>query len=277
MRSFALLMSLGFLFRANAQEPVIRVLAEGFAFPEGPAVNAAGELWICDAEAQTLWKIDAVNGGKTEWLHLNGGANGATFDSAGNLLVASNIGRTIASIAPDKTVRSLLSGETGLNSPNDVTVSPEGIIYFTDPTWKEGWRQIPQGVYALAPDGKLGNLGSFLQPNGIKWHRGLVYFAEGATGKIYVFDPGKPEKPRVFVALQDFGALDGIDFDPQGLLYVSMFGTGALAVVSPEGKEIRRLKLPGKNPTNIEFSPSGEILYVTEAEKKQVLEIKNFR
>ena len=270
-------MSLGFLFHAKAREPAIRVLADGFEFPEGPAVNAQGELWVCDVPTQKLWKIDTLHGEKSEWLQLKGGANGATFDSAGNLLVANNIGRTIDSIAPDKTVRSLLRNPAALNSPNDVTVSPEGTIYFTDPTWKEGWRQIPQGVYALAPDGKLANLGSFLQPNGIKWHQGLVYFAEGATGKIYVLDPRKPEKPRLFAALKDFGALDGIDFDDQGLLYVTLFGTGALAVVSPDGKEMRRLKLPGKNPTNIEFSPSGEILYVTEAEKKQVLEIKNFR
>jgi gluconolactonase len=263
--------------RTKTQEPSVRVLAEGFEFPEGPAINAAGELWVCDVETQTLWKINTVNGTKTEWLRLHSGANGAAFDPAGNLLVAGNIGRTLVSIAPDKNVRSLFSGETVLNSPNDLTVSPEGTVYFTDPTWKEGWRQIPQGVYALTPDGKFANLGFFLQPNGIKWHRALVYFAEGATGKIYVWNPAQPEKPRVFAALKDFGALDGIDFDGDGFLYVSMYGMGALAVINPEGKEIRRLKLPGKNPTNLEFSSSGEILYVTEAEKKQVLEIMNFR
>lgn len=67
---------------------------------------------------------------------------------------------------------------------------------------------------------------------------------------------------------------DGLAFDAEGNLYVAVFGTGTIKVISPAGVMLHRILLPGSNPTNCAFDPAGELgLVVTEAETGQLLSI----
>ena len=67
---------------------------------------------------------------------------------------------------------------------------------------------------------------------------------------------------------------DGVALGEDGLLYVASYGTGCVKAVNVEGEIVRELLLPGRNPTNVAFDPSGRLgLVVTEAEKGMLLSL----
>jgi sugar lactone lactonase YvrE len=47
---------------------------------------------------------------------------------------------------------------------------------------------------------------------------------------------------------------DGMKFDERGNLWVAMYSEAALWCLSPEGKHIDTIPIPGKNPTNLIFA-----------------------
>jgi sugar lactone lactonase YvrE len=52
--------------------------------------------------------------------------------------------------------------------------------------------------------------------------------------------------------------------DVNGNLYIARFGVGQVAIVSPQGKVIKEVKLAGKSPTNVAFGgKDGCTVYVT--------------
>jgi len=53
---------------------------------------------------------------------------------------------------------------------------------------------------------------------------------------------------------------------------VAHWGKGCVAVLDPDGELIGELPTIGMNPTNVAFF--GDVLYVTEAEKGQVIRFK---
>ncbi|MFQ3670252.1 MAG: SMP-30/gluconolactonase/LRE family protein [Verrucomicrobiia bacterium] len=259
--------------------PQIIVLADGFEFPEGPVLLPDGTLLVCDVPTGKVFSVDPAGGGKEVWLELEGEANGACLAPDGRVLIADRKNRRILAVDPSsRTVTPASPAHESLHSPNDVTISPEGVIFFTDPTWKRGWREIPQHVWRVDGPESMRPLRPFLQPNGIKVVGDKLFVAEGATGKIWVsqlIGTGETDF-REFFTFENVPALDGMEASPDGRLFVALFGASAIAVLSPEGQELGRIPLPGKNPTNVVISPDGQSLFVTEAEKKQILRITGF-
>ena len=67
---------------------------------------------------------------------------------------------------------------------------------------------------------------------------------------------------------------DGMAIGPDGNLYVAVFGAGIARVLSAEGEFVRDSQLPGQNPSNCAFDPSGELgRVVTKAEKGELLSV----
>lgn len=281
--ALAVLTSLSTMISARAETrvegPRVEVIADGFDFPEGPAMNARGELFVCDVSASTIYKIDPITKTKIVWLKFDGKPNGAMFAPGGDLLVADSGTKRLLAIAPDKTVRALTTTETVFHSPNDVARDSNGDLYFSDPTWDAGAALQP--VYRVTANG-VSPLGEFKQPNGVAVRNGKLYVAEGATGVIHVLDTQAPDaKFSVFARVepwtgQGYFALDGMDFDRDGNLYVSVYGQSAIVVFNTLGRETSRITLPGPNPTNVEFSRDYKTLYVTEAGNKQLLRVTGF-
>jgi len=70
------------------------------------------------------------------------------------------------------------------------------------------------------------------------------------------------------------GNVDGIALGADGLLYLAVYGTGAITTVDQRGHVAGRHPLPGANPTNCAFDPSGTLgLVVTEAEHGWLLSL----
>ena len=62
----------------------------------------------------------------------------------------------------------------------------------------------------------------------------------------------------------DMGTTNDMRCDSEGNLYVTRYGKGTIAVLSPAGQLQEEIPLQGKNPTNIAFGgPEGRTAFVT--------------
>ncbi|KAK5722329.1 hypothetical protein LTR15_005558 [Elasticomyces elasticus] len=179
---------------------------------------------------------------------------------------------------------SLLLGSYGdypFNSPDDVTVSPDGTIWMTDPVYGfgQGSRPVPllpNQVYLFNPSTNDVRVvaDGFGRPNGVKASPdgGTIYI--GDTGAqvgngtldfqgprtIYAFDRvGKfLSNRRIFAMPQALAsAPDGIKVDIHGNVWAAVFGKGVY-VWDAEGTLLGTVALPG-TVGNLGFGESGEL------------------
>jgi len=92
-------LALGFLaslLAASADSPLlapgakVEKLGDGYAFTEGPAVDAKGNVYFTDQPNDRIVRWDATTGAFSDWLKPSGRANGTYFDAQGNLLTCSD-------------------------------------------------------------------------------------------------------------------------------------------------------------------------------------------
>ncbi|MCF1709410.1 SMP-30/gluconolactonase/LRE family protein [Tabrizicola sp. J26] len=222
-------------------------LVTGCRWAEGPVwFGDMGCLLFSDIPNQRIlrWSADETGGGGvTVYRQPSNFANGQTRDRQGRLVTCEHGSRRVTRTETDGKVTVLADSYEGrpLNSPNDVIVSSDGAVWFSDPTYGilsdyEGYRAVPEqpvrGVYRLDPSGKLERvLDDFLQPNGLAFSpdEQVLYVADsgashepGAPRHIRAFEmrDGKPVRGRVFAHI-DNGLPDGIRVDAQGNLWSS--------------------------------------------------------
>jgi gluconolactonase len=107
---------------------------------------------------------------------------------------------------------------------------------------------------------------------------GMLYVSETYTGDILRYrigdgalTGGREWFGNVLDAADRDGTLqgpDGMAFSEDGRLWVAVFGQGHIAVLSTDGSVERRIRLPGRSPTNVAFGAPGEQrIYVVEDER----------
>ena len=117
------------------------ILAEGFSFTEGPAVDRHGNVFFTDQPNDRIYRWDAGTRKVTLFLEGTGRANGMYFDQDGNLIAAADMHGELWKIRPDGSHKVLVDNYQGklLNGPNDVWINPvDGGIYITDPIFPRG-------------------------------------------------------------------------------------------------------------------------------------------
>lgn len=197
-----------------------------------------------------------TTGGKTQ---------GVTIHSDGALFITDIVRRAIFKASPAGELSvfcdSYQDGQL-LRGPNEITFGPNGQIYFTDPG--EAWRG--QRMGALSRINEYGK--AELLADGLEFTNGLdfspdgkmLYVVESTTGRILrarLRDEGMLDEPlHEFVRFGGRVGPDGIRFAANGDLYVTLFGHGEIAVVSPAGEVIDRIRIPGLFPTNCIFHGS---------------------
>ena len=115
-------------------------LAEGFLFTEGPSADAKGNVYFTDQPNDRImvWSID---GKLSTFMQPCGRSNGLSFDKEGNLWACADEKNELWRIDPDKKVKVIPSKYKGklLNGPNDLWITQNGGIYFTDPYYQRPW------------------------------------------------------------------------------------------------------------------------------------------
>lgn len=250
----------------TSQSPVTQI-AEGFVFLEGP-------VWIESLQSFLFSEMDfngpQANGPRSVIHRLtlpaqlevfidNAGSNGLATDGK-DLLATTHDDQGLTRFSlPDKTRSEVLDSYQGkqFNSPNDLTISTRGDIYFSDPDWQLGSRENQTGmtgVYHVSNNGEVTVVDATLsKPNGITLavDEKFLYVGDvsGKIGRYAIQADGSTGQREEFA---EVAGPDGMGMDCAGNLYVTSHGAGKLHVISPQGKRLAVIDV-APQLTNIAF------------------------
>jgi gluconolactonase len=246
----------------TAPEAEVRLLADGFRFTEGPAVDRDGNIYFTDQPDNRILKWSVADEKLSVFMENTGRANGLYFDRQGNIISCSDMDNEIWKIAPDGSHTVLVSDIDGkkLNGPNDLWVRPDNGIYFTDPLyrrdyWTRSPKMQPDGefVYFLTPDHKKVVCvdSETEKPNGIVGSPDgkRLYVSDIQAGKTYVYDiqaDGLLKNKKLFTAMGS----DGMTIDSSGNVFLT--GRG-VTVFNPDGEKIAHIPVDAPWTANVCF------------------------
>ena len=245
---------------------------------EGPAVDRSGNIYaVSFARTPTIGRINPAGDGQV-WLELPNGslANGIRFDRAGAMYIADYTNHNILRVRPKMSQVELFAHDDSLHQPNDIAMAADDTLYASDPDWKNNTGQIwhinRQGVMRKV----AGNMGTTngieVSPNGKR-----LYVNESVQRKVWVFDIAPDHSlsnKRLLIEFPDHG-FDGMRSDAKGNLYITRYGKGVVAIVSPAGKLLREVPVLGARPSNLCFGgPDGRTVYVTEVENERLVSFR---
>ena len=245
-------------------------VASNLKFTEGPVWSREGYLLFSDIPANLILKLAPGSGAPATFRENSGGANGNVFDEKGRLYTCEEHARRVTRTDKKGNVEVLAERFEGkrLNSPNDIVVSRNGHVYFTDPAFgkAQDTRELDfYGVYHLTPKGELKLIakpagrpnGIALSPNGR-----ILYVTNSDERNIRAYDvdhSGDASNERVLVSGME-GVPDGLRTDEKGNLYVA---AKDVIVYSPEGKQTATVPIP-EGASNCAFGDTDmQTLYVT--------------
>lgn len=261
-------------------EGSLETVGTGYTFTEGPAWDGA-RLIFSDIPGDTVYAYTpgaSENGGVPQVLYTPSmNANGHSFDGKGRLLNAEHGSGALTRWTPESGRQVVVEAYEGkhLNSPNDVVVRSDGMLFFTDPPYGLGQRAAElgfSGVFALdEASGRMVLIDDTLdRPNGAAFSpdEKTLYVTDSATQKVWAYTiaaDGSGSRKRQVIDVTDEskpGRVDGVRVDRDGLVYVTC--PGGICVVDPKmGTVIDRLATP-KRATNLAWGgPELSDLYIT--------------
>lgn len=245
---------------------------------EGPNCDKDGNIYVVNfAKQQTIGKVTPE--GKAEiFVTLPGKStgNGIVFDKRGYLFVADYVEHKIWKVNIKTKKTTVFAENSKMNQPNDLAIAPDGNFYASDPNWGNNtgqvWRIDPLGkTFLVAKDMGTTN-GIEVSPDGK-----TLYVNESVQRNVWGFpikSDGSLGEKKLLKKFDDHG-FDGMRCDVAGNLYITRYGKGTVAVLSPKGEILREIDVLGKSPSNLCFGgPDGKTVYVTEVTKQRLV---NFR
>lgn len=284
-----ILYSITFVLSANAQNNsnLIKKNAEvekagtGFTFTEGPAVASDGRVYFTDQPNDKIHIWDE-NNGISLYLEGTGRSNGMYFNNNNQLVTCADEKNQLVYFDEKKEMHVIHEGFDGmhLNAPNDLWISPNGDIYFTDPYyhrrwWPEGHKEIQEvpGVYYLNAQGEVSRvIADFVKPNGLIGTPDgkTLYVADIGDDKIWKYDIASDGSLTNKTFFAPHGS-DGMTIDNKGNVYLT---SGKVWVYNPKGELIKEIEVP-EGPSNVCFGgKKRNILFITARKSVYTLKMK---
>ncbi|MGC4757680.1 SMP-30/gluconolactonase/LRE family protein [Micromonospora trifolii] len=255
----------------------------GFTFLEGP-------VWVADGGYLLLSDMTAGTGpynlqpstirrftppASFDTFIADGGSNGLALSADGQQLVAATHDqRSVSAYRLSDRARSTVAANyqgRAFNSPNDVAVRSDGVVYFTDPNFQRGNRpdqmsgrtsvfRVSNGQVSLVDDRLRQPNGISLSPDGSALYVGA--YSENKIYKYAVQPDGSIGARSVFVNY--IGGPDGGTIDCAGNVYWTSGGDSLVHVYSPTGTQLGTIRSGGSGTTNVAFGgPDRQTLFVT--------------
>ncbi|MGV3762593.1 SMP-30/gluconolactonase/LRE family protein [Parapedobacter sp.] len=262
-----------------APNATLKLVADGFGFTEGPAADPNGNVFFTDQPNNRIWRY-GTNGNLAIFMEPAGRANGLYVDPQGYLIACADERYELWRIGMNREVEKLAVNyrDSLFNGPNDVWVSPQGGIYFTDPYYQRDYwtRAVPdlaaEGLYRYR-DGQVTRLDDqFKRPNGIVGTPDgkFLYVADIGDNKIYRYTLRKDGTIRDRHLFANQGS-DGMTIDEKGNIYLT--GKG-IDVYNPSGEKIQHIDVPVNWTANVCFSGTNhDVLFITASDKVFTLQM----
>lgn len=240
-----------------------------------------GPVWIKDALYFSDFAFSAGFPSRIRKLSADGsvstvledsGSNGLAVDANGDIVAGTHKYKALSRYSLGSGKRVSLAGHYKgrvFNSPNDIAIGKDGVIYFTDPDYQKaaapGGQKVT-GVYRVAADGKVTLVdGTLRNPNGIAVSPAgdILYVNAGNLLRSYPIVNGRPGRGHDLVT--GLEVADGMALDCHGNLYVTEHSAKRARVFTPAGKELATIRTDA-NITNAAFGGAdGKTLYLTGA------------
>jgi signal peptidase len=279
---------------------------------EGPAVNAAGDLFVANIKrpgagddgggigrvksgtatselCATLPKVPSPNG-------VQGIGNGIRFDLQGRMYVADFKNHIIHVFDPGCTMRRdyfvarpNIQGKPVFDQPNDLAIARDGTLYASDPKGGSGriWKitKAADGTVTGKPMTSTRTMG---RTNGLDLSpdNKTLYVSESKVGaqrasvwayRINGMALADPVSLKVF---SEGGDVDGLRVDTDGRIFVARPEASQVFILVPPGAVGTApppVTTQGKNPTNLTFGGAdGRDVFVTQADPARLF-IERFR
>src|SRR5262249_45115646 len=119
---------------------------------EGPACDAAGNIYAVNFERQQTIGVVTPDGKASVFVELPGKStgNGIVFDKQGMMYVADYVGHNVLKIEPKTKKITVFAHNPKMNQPNDLAQAPDGTLYASDPNWGKSTGQL----WRIDRDGK---------------------------------------------------------------------------------------------------------------------------
>jgi gluconolactonase len=269
----------GSLFDAGEKPQLI---SKQFGFTEGASVDKKGNVFFTDQPNNKIWEY-STDGKLSVFLADALHSNGTYFDKKGNLVSCAETKDQLIAISPKGKIKVLVTGFQGhrLNGPNDVWITPDGGIYFTDPYYqRDFWdRKKPdldgQNVYYLPKNSNS----PILVVSDLKKPNGIVGTPDGKYLYIADIEGNKTFKYTISVN----GALlnkqlfaeqgsDGMTLDEKGNVYIT--GKG-ITIYNPAGIKIAHIDIDEPWTANLCFAGKNkDELFITASKAIYIIHMK---
>jgi gluconolactonase len=254
---------------------------------------------VCTSVADgSLERISLSDGRVEPFGDVGGGANAAQLATDSGFVVTQNGGIDFAAagLSPEdppvyrpttpciqrvdaagnvSTVVDRAADGTAFLAPNDLVVSSDGTLWFTDPPHHPPPEEPVGRVHALAPDGTLRLIASgFQYCNGIALEADDTPVVIEARGLLRLIPDGSREW---ITEVLGASAGDGFCIDVDGRFYVAVTADHGVRVLEPDGTEVEFLPIPGNGvTTNCCFGgPDRRTLFATDGLPGQVVAWEN--
>lgn len=235
---------------------------------EGLAADRAGNIYLADAAANRVWKLDLASrtlepfagtgvagfsgdGGPAREARLDRPYDVAA-DARGNIYIADFGNGRIRRITPDGRIETVAGGgstlpadglaarNARLGGPRNLTVDSAGAVYFSDFLEHRVWALTPSGaLFLLAGVGIAGYAGDGIAGQALL--NGPAGLALDGTGSLYIADSGNGRvrrllNGRIETVLEGIPWPVSVAIDSAGVLYVASAGARAVLRLPPDGR-----------------------------------------
>ena len=267
----------------------LQLVAEGFAFPEGPIAMADGSVILTEIKGQRLTRVHP-DGARETVVETGGGPNGAAVgpdgaiyitDNGGAFQWLENQGMTIPGPTPASHVGGMIQRfdlATGalttlydacdgrrLIGPNDIVFDKQGGFWFSDHGCSTPEGRKYGAIYYAKTDGShiSRQRDHIISPNGVGLSpdEKTLYLADTQLGRLWSFDIAEPGvlAPQVGFGpgavvcnLPGYQLLDSLAVEAGGKVCVATIINGGITAFDPDGST-EHFPVPDLIVTNICF------------------------